>query len=97
MEGGRSVDNTARDNLLPPIIQVTMVAVDEKAMARFGPTATRLPTWTEGLFTKAKLVSDYTTDIQTLEQRLIDDPYKPNYRIFTADIVLRGSKWSRDP
>ena len=97
VEGGRSVDNTARDNLLPPIIQVTMVAVDEKAMARFGPTATRIPTWTEGLFTKAKLVSDYTTDIQTLEQRLIDDPYKPNYRIFTADIVLRGSKWSRDP
>lgn len=93
----RVVDNTARDNLLPPIIQVTMVAVDEKAMARFGPSATKIPAWTDGLFTKATVVSDYTTDMQTLEQRLIDDPYKPNYRIFTADIVLRGSKWSRDP
>ena len=92
-----SLDNTARDNLLPPIIQVTMVAVDEKAVARFGPDASKMQTWTKGLFTKAKLVSDYTADIQTLEQRLIDDPYKPNYRIFTADIVLRGSKWSRDP
>lgn len=92
-----SLDNTARDNLLPPIIQVTMVAVDEKAVARFDPDASRIQTWTKGLFAKAKLVSDYTADIQTLEQRLIDDPYKPNYRIFTADIVLRGSKWSRDP
>ena len=95
--GSRSVDNTARDNLLPPIVQVTMVAVDEKAMARFGPTANKIPEWTDNLFSKAKTVSDYATDIQTLEQRLIDDPYKPNYRIFTADIVLRGSKWSRDP
>ena len=93
----RVVDNTARDNLLPPIVQVTMVAVDEKAMARFGPTASNIPKWTDSLFTKAATVSDYTTDMQTLEQRLIDDPYKPNYRIFTADIVLRGSKWSRDP
>ncbi len=96
-ENNRSLDNTARDNLLPPIVQVTMVAVDEKTMARFGPTATNIPTWTQGLFTKAKVVSDYMTDMQTLEQRLLDDPYKPNYRIFTADIVLRGSKWSRDP
>lgn len=92
-----SLDNTARDNLLPPIVQVTMVAVDEKAVARFGPDASKIPLWTKGLFTKARTVSEYTTDIQTLEQRLIDDPYKPNYRIFTADIVLRGSKWSRDP
>ena len=93
----RSLDNTARDNLLPPIVQVTMVAVDEKAMARFGPTASKMPMWTDDLFKTAKTVSDYTADMQTLEQRLIDDPYKPNYRIFTADIVLRGSKWSRDP
>lgn len=93
----RSLDNTARDNLLPPIVQVTMVAVDEKAMARFGPTASNIPAWTDNLFTTAKTVSDYTGDMQKLEQRLINDPYKPNYRIFTADIVLRGSKWSRDP
>ena len=93
-----SLDNTARDNLLPPIVQVTMVAVDEKAMARFGPDGSKIPSsWTDGLFTKAKKVSDYTDDIQTLEQRLLNDTTKPNYRIFTADIVLRGSKWSRDP
>ena len=92
-----SLDNTARDNLLPPIVQVTMVAVDEKAIARYGPTDTKIPAWTDHLFTKAKVVDDYTSDIKTLEQRLIDDPYKPNYRVFTADIVLRGSKWSRDP
>ena len=93
----RKVDNTARDNLLPPIVQVTMVAVDEKAIARFGPSVSKIPAWTDGLFTTAKTVADYTADMKTLEQRLIDDTYKPNYRIFTADIVLRGSKWSRDP
>ena len=92
-----SLDNTARDNLLPPIVQVTMVAIDEKAMARFGPTASNIPKWTKDLFVKAKLMKDYNTDIQTLEDTLIKDANKPNYRIFTADIVLRGSKWSRDP
>ena len=93
----RKVDNTARDNLLPQIVQVTMVAVDEKAIARFGPTVSKIPSWTDNLFANAKVVDDYTADMKTLEQRLIDDPAKPNYRIFTADIVLRGSKWSRDP
>ncbi len=92
-----SLDETARDNLLPPIMQVTMVAVDEKAITRFGPTESKIPSWTDNLFKQAKKVSDYTTDIQTLEQRLNEDPVKPNYRIFTADIVIRGSKWSRDP
>ena len=94
---GISLDNTARDNLLPPIVQVTMVAVDEKAIARFGPDNSKIPAWTDNLFKRAQVVDDYTADIKTLEQRLIDDPSKPNYRIFTADIVLRGSKWSRDP
>lgn len=93
----RKLDNTARDNLLPPIVQVTMVAVDEKAIARFGPTVSKIPAWTDNLFANAKVMDEYTADMKTLEQRLIDDPAKPNYRIFTADIVLRGSKWSRDP
>ena len=73
------------------------MAVDEKSISRYGPTDSKIPSWTDRLFTAADVVGDYTSDMQALEKRLIDDPIKPNYRIFTADIVLRGSKWSRDP
>ncbi len=91
------LDNTARDNLLPPIVQVTMVAVDEASMARFNASESKIPNWMEGLFTKVRVVEDYMKDIQELEKRLLEDKNKPNYRIFTTDVLLRASKWSRDP
>jgi uncharacterized protein (TIGR02599 family) len=89
------VDNAARDNLLPPIVQVTLVAVDEGSMARFGASATQIPNWTQNLFQAVTTVQQYTADMQTLTTLLQNQ--KVSYRVFTADVVLRGSKWSRDP
>ncbi len=101
---GDSLDNTARDNLLPPIVQVTMIAVDEASMVRWGPTATNVPSWTKGLFNQCKTVDDFVRDLSGapgtpggLEKVLRDDPAKINYRVFSTDVVIRASKWSRDP
>jgi uncharacterized protein (TIGR02599 family) len=90
------VDNVARDNLLPPVVQVTMVAIDEPFMARLSPDESNPPKWTTTLFKNAKTDSDYRQDIASLEKELRKEA-RLNYRIFSSDLVLRGSKWSRDP
>ena len=91
----RLVDNSARDNLLPPIIQVTMVAVDDLSMQKLNPSASNVPDLVGNLFSKATTVKDYEDDITSLERALSRQNIK--YRIFSTDVVLRGSKWSRDP
>jgi uncharacterized protein (TIGR02599 family) len=97
------IDNRARDNLLPPIVQLTMVAIDEQSAVRMDLKMTDKPDWTKNLFpqtgVKADKVSVVQDSMDKLEKALKTDPDHPNinYRIFTTDVVIRGSKWSRDP
>ncbi len=97
------VDNRARDNLLPPIVQLTMVAIDEQSAVRMDLKLTDKPNWTRDLFprgtTKADKITEFNNSMNLLEKALREDKKNPNinYRIFTTDVVLRGSKWSRDP
>ena len=88
--------NSVRDNKLPPIVQVVMVAIDETSALRFAGTTP--PDWTTKggqLFTDVKDDDDLLKDLAELEKRLQAD--RVNYRVFTTDVVLRSSKWSRDP
>jgi uncharacterized protein (TIGR02599 family) len=97
------VDNRARDNLLPPIVQLTMVAIDEVSAARMDLKLDGKPNWTKDLFpqpgVKVDKVKVYEDRMADLENAIRNDPNHPNinYRIFTTDVVIRGSKWSRDP
>lgn len=85
---------------LPPLINVTMVAIDEAAANRLiNPTVTDVTT----AITALGLPSDYTslfttdsqydTDLQMLENALV--ARKIPYRIFSSTIPLRGSRWSQ--
>ena len=93
------LDNRSRDNLLPPIIQLTMIAIDEPSAIRMNLGLTGKPTWFDGKFEKVNYEVDYQNDIRDLEDDIKKDPKYPNvsYRIFTTDVIIRGSKWSRDP
>jgi uncharacterized protein (TIGR02599 family) len=97
------IDNRARDNLLPPIVQLTMVAIDEPSAVRMDLKMTDKPFWTKNLFPRPQVrmdkVSEYEDNMSRLETAIRDDPknHNINYRIFTTDVVIRGSKWSRDP
>jgi len=93
------VDNRTRDNLLPPTVQVTMVAIDAPSAQRMALTMDEKPKWTKGLFKTAVSERDVLNDIQQLETNIRDDDtYRNvNYRVFTTDVIIRGSKWSRDP
>lgn len=94
--GAAGTANAVRDNKLPPIVQIVMVAIDETSALKIPKNV--VPDWTirdRQLFTKVKDEADLLADIAELETRLQKD--KVNYRVFSTDVVLRSSKWSKDP
>ena len=96
------LDNSVRDNLLPPIVQVTMVAIDEASAIRLSFTPDKLPTWLKtptALFQKVTTEQQFQTDLKELQDRIAGDRTAGaiNFRIFSTDVVIRSSKWSRDP
>jgi len=88
--------NATRDNLLPPIVQVTLVAIDEASAVRLNADAENPPKWTEGLFKTVRDEPHLLEQMADLEARLKADPRKISYRIFSTDVVIRGSKWSKE-
>jgi uncharacterized protein (TIGR02599 family) len=87
----------ARYNQLPPIVQVTMIAIDEPSAQRLADRyKEELPDWAEGLFDRVGTEQEMRDEITALEKKIASDPTKPAYRTFSTDVVIRGSKWSRD-
>ena len=90
-------------NQLPPVIQVTMIAVEEASFSRFQRTATTMPTalGLSGLFTTVGSTTDptspgYAKDLQTLQTNLLTSKPALTYRIFTTNVSIKGAKWSRE-
>lgn len=85
-------------NQLPPILQVTMVAIDEASALRlrFGTGSANI----FGVATKFTKSADYSKDLLqsrdagSLEATLIAKGV--NYRIFNTNVIIRGAKWSRE-
>lgn len=79
-------------NQLPPVVQVTMVAIDEASAIKLGNTTTppndKLGL-TAALFTQA---SNYQADLHSLTTVL--STAHLNYRVFQTDVALRGAKWT---
>jgi uncharacterized protein (TIGR02599 family) len=92
---------------LPPIVQVTMIAVDEESGTKLASYSEEPPDWMSGRFARLNTTEQF--------QRELGDPVKPTrdsliyrignpdrthptppmkYRVFTTDVVLRGAKWS---
>jgi uncharacterized protein (TIGR02599 family) len=93
-------------NQLPPVLQVTMVAIDDVSAARKMPKlsdAEDLVKNTLGLSKRFLVASKYHNDLDmhtpgttsdpSLEDLLIQN--KINYRIFSTNVSIRGAKWSR--
>ncbi len=83
---------------LPPILQVSMVAVDEVSAARLAYDEKRLdPLALAGKFQRS---ADLSRELLlaggdgAIESRLI--ALRANYRIFTTNVIIRGAKWSRE-
>jgi uncharacterized protein (TIGR02599 family) len=82
---------------LPPLLQVTMVTIDEASAVRLN-FSRGTPDFF-GLAAHFRQSADYSQELlrsgaaDSLENRLIAQHI--NYRIFTTNVQLRGSKWSR--
>jgi len=91
----------ATQNQLPPLIQLTMVAIDEASAARLeamgGDQVAKLNL--AGLFQNAGDLTDaskpgYAKDLKTLTDTLVAMNF--TYRVFTSEISIRGAKWSKN-
>jgi uncharacterized protein (TIGR02599 family) len=78
-------------NRLPPLVRVTLVALDEVSAADLADAnGTEMPDF--GLSELFDEASNYEEDLATLEKTLIAK--KLRYRVFTSTIRLRNAKWS---
>ncbi len=78
-------------NQLPPVLQVTMVAIDEVSAKRLASGSTPPDFGLGSLFRSA---SAYESDLATLEATL--NQKKVSYRVFTSAIAIQGAKWSTE-
>ena len=96
-----SYDSTGKDinpqlnpkNQLPPVVQLTMVAIDDRSAEKLDLTGVAQA----DVFKMATLFTDtrnLTTDLATLEGTLAARHLR--YRIFTTNVHIRAAKWSRE-
>ncbi len=78
---------------VPPLVRVTMVAIDEAAAVRYTDPGGALPTEfiarMSGLF---KNTDSYNEDIQKLTDAL--NELKVSHKVFSSMVMLRSAKWS---
>lgn len=88
----RDESNELTFNLLPPLVEITLVAISEQSaealQEEFGqsPPSNLI---SPQLFRRAE---DITQDIETLEQSLVTNNIQ--YRIFSTTVPIRSAKWS---
>ncbi|XHR27120.1 MAG: prepilin-type N-terminal cleavage/methylation domain-containing protein [Chthoniobacteraceae bacterium] len=80
-------------NQLPPIMQVTMVAIDEAFAKRAENGSTPPAKITAALAGKFTVTSEFENDLSKLEMALQDA--KIPYRVFSSAVAIRESKWTK--
>jgi uncharacterized protein (TIGR02599 family) len=81
-------------NQIPPIVDLAMVSVDRRSLARFDqssatpPTALQVPA---GLFTDS---SHFEEDLAAYGKQLSDARIR--YRVFRTSVEIQGAKWSNN-
>jgi uncharacterized protein (TIGR02599 family) len=83
-------DPQGTQHLLPPIVLVTLVAIDEVSAKRLEEKHGANPPdlVAPGLFAN---VDNYQEDLEALQESLITK--KLTYRVFTSAVALRNAKW----
>jgi uncharacterized protein (TIGR02599 family) len=96
-QAGGSVNLLKTRHVLPPIVDVTMVAVDEADFKRVAQinaidsiSGFASVDFTKNLFTTA---SNYDRDLDTLRKTLSERTPEIKFRIFRASVRLREAKW----
>jgi uncharacterized protein (TIGR02599 family) len=93
-KGGAGADAfSANSQQVPPLVRVTMVAIDEAAAVRYSDSGGTMPAELmaplSGLF---KNTDSYDDDIQKLTDAL--NELKVSHKVFSSMVMLRSAKWS---
>jgi uncharacterized protein (TIGR02599 family) len=82
-------------NQLPPVVQVTMVAIDENSAARLanGSSIPDLGLGTK-FVTSPTAAAKVEDDLKNLQDYLVSR--KINFRVFTESVILRTARWSTE-
>ncbi|MDD5348716.1 MAG: hypothetical protein PHQ12_00765 [Chthoniobacteraceae bacterium] len=80
-------------NQLPPIVQVTMVAIDESSAKHIDAGPNQPNVITSALAGKFQNAANYTDDLDKLEKALM--AARIRYRVFSSAIPIRESLWSK--
>lgn len=82
-------------NVLPPLLDVVLVAIDEQSAQRlYRPGVQETPAeliFINKLFLNAR---EFDDNVKTVQETLNKIP-QLNYRIFRAEVALKGAKWNR--
>lgn len=102
LPGGYTYDtrtNTLADpqpdsaNQLPPVMHVTMVAIDETAAKRLDAGSSQPPAITAALGSRFQSAANFQADLAALEASLIQA--RIPYRVFSSAVPMRESKWTK--
>ncbi len=74
---------------LPPVVELTLIAVDEASVARFPDKVTPAALSLSSRFQKP---ANYESDLREIEAYLRDN--RINYRLFQTSVAILGAKWS---
>ena len=79
-------------NLLPPLVAVTMVALDEPSADKWATKMQNLPVdFLQESGASFSTAATYSQDVASLKTYL--SGLRLNYRVFTATVVLRNARW----
>ena len=84
-------------NQLPPLVEITMVAIDEPSAARLesgGAAGTPPDFGLAELFATSRKGIQLAEDLTTLEATLNRNPQRVTSRIFSTDVSILQAKWS---
>ncbi|GEP42200.1 hypothetical protein BGE01nite_14910 [Brevifollis gellanilyticus] len=81
-------------HLLPPLVRVVLVAVDEKSAIRMGELSGSTTTPPLGDQLTPIIANAHQLDQELKQIVSILQTMRLNYRVFSATIALRGAKWS---
>ncbi len=93
--GAGTDPQSASANQLPPVVLVTMVAIDETSAERLGSGSSSEPSQLTSAFAgKFTSVASYEDDLDSLKVALNAVQPPIDYRVFSSAVPIRASKWS---
>ncbi len=93
VDGSSGDPETNTKNQLPPVVQVTIVAVDEASAKKLAGNTTNAATGGLEYGTLFRKPEDYDADLAAFEKQLAVTQ-RVAYRVFTTNVSIRGAKWS---